>query len=258
MPGVWLHCAAVFLANFGQKQGSSHSLSDAAGYTLSSGSEPSTSEQNYTKLALQLTEMKPREGIELLKSTDPFGVKGIRTKDDLRNIFQCRVERNPMNITRQNVLTINGSFLFYQHIQKAGGTSFCHMASAQMRKSEVGGGCRGPTIVERGTRDELLAKANRIRDECKSAADPKACLENAEGFAQLSVEFPSMQMKNQPKNYVKEQRTPRQFLAAAREQRIRIYSNEFDPFPTDLSKQPNIALVTMLRDPDQLLVAFVA
>lgn len=257
---IALLAALATSVKFGDRQGHKRALADSASIGAREHTKIAAEKVNYTQLALTLAELEPKEGLRKLKTQDPFQIAGVRSAEDLKHKFHCKVVE-PAMTERPNVMQMKGSFVFYQHMQKAGGTSFCEIARKQMGSDESQSGCRGPLIANQTTLDKIWATAKGNRIKCKSDAFDdiafRQCLKDTPAVSRIAetLSLKSMQMKNIPKSYIPEQRTPAKFLEAARAQGVRIYSSEFDPFPTNLAEEKNVALVTMLRDPDQLLVS---
>jgi hypothetical protein len=118
---------------FGRKQGKHETISEDWRLTAKPAATPGV---NYTKLALELSVLDPRKGLEKLARDDPFGVHDVAN-------FKCT--QTPGHVAKRgDILDIKDSFILYQHISKAGGTSFCAMAMEKIPKGQSAANCEGP------------------------------------------------------------------------------------------------------------------
>ena len=88
----------------------------------------------------QLGLSDPRKLISILDTEDPFGtLAGPEQPIDCSAIFQMVNFPSIVNEERATSFRNNvvGSFIFYQHLRKAGGTSFCDLANSNMSKENV-------------------------------------------------------------------------------------------------------------------------
>ena len=115
---------------------------------------------HFTKLAQDLAALPPSETLHQLESTDPFGVRTfdkqllehettlgrVLTINEIQELFPCPIndeERITLPDVRveQKALDFRngkrGTFLFFQHLRKAGGTNFCSLAEKNLpRKAQ--------------------------------------------------------------------------------------------------------------------------
>ena len=112
---------------------------------------------HFTKLAQDLAALPPSETLHQLESTDPFGVRTfdkqllehettlgrVLTINEIQELFPCPIndeERITLPDVRveQKALDFRngkrGTFLFFQHLRKAGGTNFCSLAEKNLPK----------------------------------------------------------------------------------------------------------------------------
>jgi hypothetical protein len=123
----------------------------------------SASYSHWREVALNLAALSPAQVISTLEEQDPFGVRTFERQlldaeskkeafldlSELRGIFQCpstritlpdqrdhsrdRAFRNPPPIGSGK----NSTYLFFQHLRKAGGTNFCTLAQRNLPKVQV-------------------------------------------------------------------------------------------------------------------------
>jgi hypothetical protein len=137
--------------------------------TATTNTKNSTTPKHYSKtaarrtfnewkeLAVNLAGKLPHEVLEILNSEDPFGVRGFEERllqaesdkeallemSEVQSIFPCPSERITLPDVRNHAKAAmfrNGtreSFLFFQHLRKAGGTNFCTLAQHNLPKREV-------------------------------------------------------------------------------------------------------------------------
>lgn len=113
--------------------------------------------KHFTKLAQDLAALPPSETLYQLETTDPFGVRTfdkqllehettlgrVLTMNEIQELFPCPIN-NEERITlpdvrvEQKALDFRngkrGTFLFFQHLRKAGGTNFCSLAEKNLPK----------------------------------------------------------------------------------------------------------------------------
>jgi hypothetical protein len=188
--------------------------------------------KNYTAVAMALAEMEPADALKVLNTEDPFGVHDIKSADGFTCDPGAPSAPAPAK-NRTNMLSRPGSLLFYQHISKAGGTSFCSLAGEQIRRNNAltleqkpgsAVACEGPLVNPSSQADGRMLVANIPTNDPRSTA-------------------------------------PAAFVAQAQSQKLRVFGNEWDPFPTDIlpvvdeAHEP-VVLVTMLREPNALLLSY--
>mmetsp|Transcript_5722 Transcript_5722/g.11077 ORF Transcript_5722/g.11077 Transcript_5722/m.11077 type:complete len:469 (-) Transcript_5722:44-1450(-) len=113
--------------------------------------------EHFSNMAQDLAALPPTEALQKLEQSDPFGTRAFDSKllehettlgrvltiDEIKQqLFSC--PRNEERITlpdarvEQKALDFregkNGSFLFFQHLRKAGGTNFCSLATKNLPK----------------------------------------------------------------------------------------------------------------------------
>ncbi|KAL7552582.1 hypothetical protein ACHAWF_015836 [Thalassiosira exigua] len=115
--------------------------------------------ERYSKIAQDLAALSPSGTLERLKRDDPFGTEKfdaallerettlgrVLTIDEIEQLFPCpgdeeritlpdfRVEQKARDFREEK----KGTFLFFQHLRKAGGTNFCSLAEANLpRKAQ--------------------------------------------------------------------------------------------------------------------------
>lgn len=113
--------------------------------------------QDWKEIAIKLATMQPSDVLEHLESDDPFGTRKFdqdliqeetRLKrnlnlDEIQTLFTCPVDRITLPDLRSNEKAQafrdgeEGSFLFFQHLRKAGGTHFCSLAEKNLDKSAI-------------------------------------------------------------------------------------------------------------------------
>ena len=112
--------------------------------------------KNYLDIALDLASLEPSEVLAKLEESDPFQtqkfdamllqqettLKRTLTIDEIKDIFPCprsderitlpdaRIEQKATDFRDGK----HGTFLFFQHLRKAGGTNFCSLAEKNLPK----------------------------------------------------------------------------------------------------------------------------
>lgn len=130
------------------------------GNNLSNSNNQSTGGGGYShfsKIAQDLAALSPSETLEQLARDDPFGMREFDTQllhhetelgrvltiDEIQQLFPC--PRNEERITLPDARVDQkardfregkaGTFLFFQHLRKAGGTNFCSLAEKNLPKN---------------------------------------------------------------------------------------------------------------------------
>ena len=113
--------------------------------------------QDWRELALDLARLPAAQVLEELETKDPFGTRTFERKlleeesrkgavldvNELRNLFSCPADRitlpDQRDHSKSQAFRANqpGTFLFFQHLRKAGGTNFCTLAQQNLPKSAV-------------------------------------------------------------------------------------------------------------------------
>ncbi|KAL3823126.1 hypothetical protein ACHAXA_006456, partial [Cyclostephanos tholiformis] len=113
----------------------------------------------YREVALELAGLEPNATIDRLERDDPFGIRafdaelerrelGLRRAldiDEVRQLFPCPVNERRITLpdardgrkARDFREGKGGTFLFFQHLRKAGGTNFCTLAEMNLPKSAL-------------------------------------------------------------------------------------------------------------------------
>ena len=119
------------------------------------GSLPDTG--GYTRLSLiaqDLAALSPGETLQKLKEEDPFLTRAfdsqlteqetqlgrVLTLEEIRQLFPCPKEQDRITLpdarVQQKAVDFRdnkpGTFLFFQHLRKAGGTNFCSLAEKNL------------------------------------------------------------------------------------------------------------------------------
>ncbi len=113
--------------------------------------------QHYLDIALELASLEPSEALATMEKNDPFqtnhfdtlllekenALERILTIEEIKEIFPCpkmeeritlpdaRVEQKAKDFRDGK----HGTFLFFQHLRKAGGTNFCSLAEKNLPKA---------------------------------------------------------------------------------------------------------------------------
>lgn len=107
-------------------------------------------------MAQDLAALSPEQTLQKLKEEDPFGTRAfdaqltehetqlgrVLTIDEIRQLFPCPLERDRITLPdvrlhqKAEDFRSNkpGTFLFFQHLRKAGGTNFCSLAEKNLPK----------------------------------------------------------------------------------------------------------------------------
>ena len=114
--------------------------------------------QDFKTLAMNLARLSPAETLKQLEEKDPFGTrtfeqqlqdaettKGrILTLDEIQQLFPCPSNHritlpDQRNHTKALAFRNNepGTFLFFQHLRKAGGTHFCSLAERNFLRAAI-------------------------------------------------------------------------------------------------------------------------
>lgn len=135
---------------------------------------------SYVKKLYELGERNPSLVVRILDKDDPFGVKAIdphkaRCPSSPEEVIggEFMPASDSTSIFRaSNGVEFNGSFIFYQHVRKAGGTGFCDLARRNMKRAEVppyycmpdrrGSLVTPPYDQTRHLADEMASKGYRV------------------------------------------------------------------------------------------------
>lgn len=108
--------------------------------------------QDWMDIATKLAALPPNEVIDRLNAEDPFATRKFGrdliekesqlerslTIGELQELFSCPIDRITLPDMRDNVKAEafrngeEGTFLFFQHLRKAGGTHFCSLAKKNL------------------------------------------------------------------------------------------------------------------------------
>jgi hypothetical protein len=119
-------------------------------------SSPKAAYSTWRKLAVNLAGLSAEKALVEMKK-DPFSVRKFEKQlleresnqgrvlewNEVRELFPCPNDRLTLPDQRDQTKGrtfrdgVNGTFLYYQHLRKAGGTHFCSLASANLPKSAV-------------------------------------------------------------------------------------------------------------------------
>jgi hypothetical protein len=111
----------------------------------------------FREIAVQLAGLPPPDILSTLENTDPFGVRSFEKRllqeeskkgsvlsmDELKGLFPCPRDRIslPDQRDRKQEETFrkpgSTSFLFFQHLRKAGGTNFCKLAQNNLPRKAM-------------------------------------------------------------------------------------------------------------------------
>lgn len=113
----------------------------------------------WRKLAVDLARLAPAEVLATLERDDPFGVRGVakmmeeKTAQedspdlaDIEKLFPCPPQDQRLSFPDQRnqdrargfrERDETGTFVWLQHLRKAGGTNFCTLATANLRHEEL-------------------------------------------------------------------------------------------------------------------------
>ncbi|GKY90442.1 hypothetical protein MPSEU_000018000 [Mayamaea pseudoterrestris] len=112
---------------------------------------------DFKALAMDLVRLSPEETLKQLEQNDPFGTRAfekrleeaettkgrILTLDEIQLLFPCPRHRVSLperrNQTKAQAFRQDesGTFLFFQHLRKAGGTHFCSLAERNLPKEAL-------------------------------------------------------------------------------------------------------------------------
>ncbi|KAL3800650.1 hypothetical protein HJC23_006112 [Cyclotella cryptica] len=109
---------------------------------------------HFSRLAQDLASLPPNETLQKLKDEDPFGTRTfdsllleqetqlarVLTLQEIRQLFPCPDEQDRITLpdsrneqrAREFRENKRGTFLFFQHLRKAGGTNFCSLAEKNL------------------------------------------------------------------------------------------------------------------------------
>jgi hypothetical protein len=113
--------------------------------------------QDWKALAVDLAARPADEILSVLETQDPFGVRRFEkhlleaesargaflTSEQLQELFPCPADRitlpDQRDRTKENAFRDpkNRTYLFFQHLRKAGGTNFCSLAQDNLPRSAV-------------------------------------------------------------------------------------------------------------------------
>ena len=107
-----------------------------------------------SQIAQDLAELSPEETLQKLKDDDPFETRAfdaqltehetqlgrVLTIDEIRELFPCPADQDRITLpdvrVEQKAVDFRenkpGTFLFFQHLRKAGGTNFCSLAEKNL------------------------------------------------------------------------------------------------------------------------------
>jgi len=120
--------------------------------------EKTNNYHDWKQIALNLSKLSNEQILIELKENDPFGVRTfekkllekedslgrILTQDEISSLFTCPTDGNRITLPdfrdadkSQRFRDGYQSFMFFQHLRKAGGTQFCTMAKANMPQETI-------------------------------------------------------------------------------------------------------------------------
>jgi hypothetical protein len=146
----------VSLPNLPSPQQQGQAIAAAGLRGRGASSQASGGFQHFLDIALDLASLEPSEALATIEQNDPFetnhfdtlllqketSLKRILTIDEIKEIFPCprleeritlpdaRVEQKAQDFRDGK----RGTFLFFQHLRKAGGTNFCSLAEKNLPK----------------------------------------------------------------------------------------------------------------------------
>ena len=110
----------------------------------------------FVDIALDLSALEPKETLHRLETEDPFGTRTfdtllmdeetklgrILTMDEIEKLFPCPQIEERITLPDFRIEAkakafrdgVKGTFLFFQHLRKAGGTNFCSLAEKNLPK----------------------------------------------------------------------------------------------------------------------------
>lgn len=112
--------------------------------------------EHLSRIAQDLAALQPEETLQKLQEEDPFGTRTfdselteketelgrVLTINEIRQLFPCPAEQDRITLpdarVEQKAVDFRenkpGTFLFFQHLRKAGGTNFCSLAEKNLPK----------------------------------------------------------------------------------------------------------------------------
>jgi hypothetical protein len=109
---------------------------------------------HWSQIAQDLVALSPEQTLQKLKEEDPFGTRAfdaqlteqettlgrVLTIDEIQTLFTCPAEQDRITLpdarVEQKAVDFRqdkpGTFLFFQHLRKAGGTNFCSLAEKNL------------------------------------------------------------------------------------------------------------------------------
>lgn len=99
--------------------------------------------EDFKMLAIELARLTPAETLRQLDELDPFGVRSLNASQSLRAL-PCPIHQRISLPDRRNHSRSaafrdqrDGTFLYFQHLRKAGGTHFCTLAEDNLPKQNL-------------------------------------------------------------------------------------------------------------------------
>lgn len=151
-------CGRFFILHKGSTSADTNGL-DATKRGLSFDNPSSTMRlPEFKKLAMDLVRLPPAQTLKTLEEEDPFGTrvfekrleetetaKGrILTLEEIQELFPCPFNKritlpDLRNHTKGQAFRDGkpGTFLFFQHLRKAGGTHFCSLAESNLDRKAI-------------------------------------------------------------------------------------------------------------------------
>eukprot|EP00538_Stauroneis_constricta_P004548 CAMPEP_0119555984 /NCGR_PEP_ID=MMETSP1352-20130426/8051_1 /TAXON_ID=265584 /ORGANISM="Stauroneis constricta, Strain CCMP1120" /LENGTH=466 /DNA_ID=CAMNT_0007602861 /DNA_START=144 /DNA_END=1541 /DNA_ORIENTATION=+ len=159
--------AAAINANSFHQQHELHSVKTVAGKSSNNDEQSDTkndnrhepkSYQDWKRIALDLAAKHPSDVLSILQNEDPFGVRAFERRliemesskqrflslqEIQQELFPCNPSITIPDQRRMDVVpefqdrTSTSTFLFFQHLRKAGGTNFCTLAQRNLPKEQV-------------------------------------------------------------------------------------------------------------------------
>jgi hypothetical protein len=112
--------------------------------------------KDWRKIAVDLAMLSPDETLKELETKDPFGTRTFEKRllesetlkgatlglEEVKQVFECPKDRITLPDQRNHSKSEafrkgEDTFLFFQHLRKAGGTNFCSLAQANLPKRSV-------------------------------------------------------------------------------------------------------------------------
>jgi hypothetical protein len=113
-------------------------------------SQPTMRYDDFKQVAMELARLPPAETLRRLDEDDPFGVRSLvntsstsssRSGSSLLSLLPCPTHQRISLPDRRNHTrsfqfrnNVSGTFLYFQHLRKAGGTHFCTLAEDNLPK----------------------------------------------------------------------------------------------------------------------------